>query len=576
MLFMKVLLCIDNNLQYDTRIKRHIMAIAEKVEEVHVLARAIPDKSIHIHAPNIKITFVRTSQKQLLKSKCFYKLAKKYGLYDELKSIYPLLDQAFGIQDEMILEYFNWLSSILKGGRWKEICERKSERMTLYEAHEYIVSFLNNSIEMAIQASWICADVIICNDIDTLLCGVLHKKINHSRIIYDIHDITCDISPGMFPLEYCQMLMLYEKTFIKYANIIMGVGDYLLKWVQFHYKITTLCIPIYSCNKKEDLKYILPKKYSDHVIRIYFHGLAFEARNLDKIVYAAKNYEQIHLIFRCIDNLYLDKIKRLVLKLGMQDRVKFLSMVETNQILKSCNQDGDIGIYASKATGCVNWAASFTNKFMEYLGAALPVITTDSEDQANIVRKYNCGFVLKDDSVDSIEEIYREILSKRKLLSKFSKNAWQVSKDIFDWDIYKERLLDIVFNNEIRLEEYSIGKLTGEQLQQIQDWEEEDQNNFVPFSINIKCIVTKFVKIKCKKYLYFDSIYDLISDFVYHICLISLFLIINKTCILSEIGIKNMYIKILFFCSILFFLKSSIFCCVKFIYKFIRKIGRKV
>ena len=40
---MRIIVCIGNNLKYDTRVKRHVKAIANYGHDVHVIASPVPD-----------------------------------------------------------------------------------------------------------------------------------------------------------------------------------------------------------------------------------------------------------------------------------------------------------------------------------------------------------------------------------------------------------------------------------------------------------------------------------------------------------------------------------------------------
>lgn len=310
---MKVLVCIDNNLKIDTRLKRHVSTIAAKTDSVHVLVRANPKEGFGLELPNVTHSFFDEQNFKyrltVMPSK-IRKTAKALGIYNEILKVCPFLISNEFYQENVMSAYSEFLGKNLRGGRWKEITGREAEEMSMQQAMSYVVSFLINSIYMAKEASKFAADVILCNDVDTLLCGVVHKKKYHSRVVYDVHDIMCDISPKVFPLLYSEMLMKFESIFIHAADRVMGVGDYLLQWEQMHYGISAPCIPIYSCNKKEYLEGIFPKKYAGNKpIRIYFHGYAFEARKLDVMVKAVRNIEGIKLVFRSDSNDYLDGIK---------------------------------------------------------------------------------------------------------------------------------------------------------------------------------------------------------------------------------------------------------------------------
>ena len=481
---MKVLVCIDNNLQNDARLKRHVSAIAEIAESVHVLARPNPNTKFGLDLPNVSYSFFDYEVDKMVKPKKIRKLLKQLNVYDEICKICPFLNYNEYYDAELMKAYQLYLKKCTESERWKDITGRQAEHMDEQPAMSYVVSFILSSIYMAEMASEIEADVVLCNDVDTLLCGIVHKKKYNSRIVYDIHDVTCDISPNVFPLIYSEMLMYYEKNLIQSVDTVMSVGDYLLSWVQYHYNILVPCVPIYSCGDKKYLQNVECKKFDNSEIRIYFHGAAYEARNLDVMVQALLEVEGIRLVFRCPLNEYMNGIKKLVTNLKLEHRVDFLDTVRSEDLILSANKDGDVGIYASVPEGCVNWTASFTNKFMEYLGAGLPIITTRTPDQSAVIEKYHCGFILQDDTIESMSKVYKEVLARKDELAIMARNAYKVGHEVFDWDIYKERLKRIITNDNIQ--DIQLEKICGEKAIDICQWECYEEQNDVKFESFLK------------------------------------------------------------------------------------------
>lgn len=516
---MKVLLCVDNNLQNDTREKRHIMKLVEQGNTVHVLCRPNPSEEFGMDVKGVSHTFFDFDHMPHPITPQLRKMAQEWGILNELERSCPVILSDKYFDEKEIVRYSDIISKRVEGGRWADIRKRISEEMSSADAMSFLITFLESSMLMAQVAESIQADVIICIDIDTLLCGVIHKKKYHSRLIYDIQDVTCDISPGLFPQIYSNMLMMYEKQFVQYADAVISVGNHLLKWAQVRYGITVPCVPIYSCSQKEYLEGIEPKQYYDERLRIYYHGLIFEARKIDNIIKALAQVDEIELVLRTGDSEYTDEIRRLIEKLELTDRVKFLEMVPTESVLKAANQDGDIGIYVSNVENCVNWASSFTNKFVEYLGAALPVITTNAEDQARIVREHQCGYVLKDESVESIVQVFEEIKKNKSALEQMSVNSWRVAREVLDWNIYSSLFYGTVVGEQAIIEQGKMAPLTDKEQKQLGEWEKEDIINLRKTSLKRKRFIKK-VKDKMLHFIYREGkkqvLFDIsIAAFIY-------------------------------------------------------------
>lgn len=482
---MKVLVCIDNNLKMDSRLKRHIKAIAKVVDEVHVLARPNPNHDFGLDIANVTYSFFEIDYSHYSDNEIMKKAMKDLNVYEEIEEICPFINCSDYYAEEIVEAYDEWLSDTMKGGRWQDVLNGTPEQMPLSSAMSYTHIFLLNSVFMAYRASNIKADVILCNDIDTLLCGVVHKKKYGSRLIYDIHDATYDISPGVFPMMYRKMLVKYEYQFSKYPDAVMSVGKHLLRWVKRHYGLKQLCVPMYSCNEEDVLQGVKAKHYSnDTPIRVYFHGAAYAARKLDIMVQALPKVKDIELVFRCDNNEYIQEVKKLAEKIGVKERVHFLEMVPTNEVVIAANKDGDIGIYASIPDGCINWASSFTNKFVEYLGAGLPILTTKAEDQMRIVQKYKCGFILESDSVECMENAFKEIISNRDKLDTMSRNSWKVARTKLNWTSLEQTLVSLILGKNVIKGKLSTLSLMDKHT--LREWEKQDLQNAISFDMLVK------------------------------------------------------------------------------------------
>ncbi|MDD3138579.1 MAG: glycosyltransferase [Lachnospiraceae bacterium] len=439
---MKAIVCISNNVVRDSRVKRQINALADEYEQVHVVAVAQPDPEFGVKRENVTYSFAEIKHNRYPATVQIREKLKAWDLYSEMKKYCPILESdRYNSYFEMkyICKQFHILTS---SGRYEEIQNRNAEKMKLEPAISYIIYFLENSIEIALEAQKYDADVIVCNDEDTLLAGVLHKKNKGTRLIYDVHDLLSDVTENVFPLIYSEMLCLYEKNMIHYADAVIGAGKYLLEWVGEHYELNVPVIPIFNCGNSEEI-HVEKKKFDAPNIRFYYQGLAYPNRNLELLIEAAKGLKNVEIVIRSDENEYIESIKKLAAGLDMDKSVTFLKMVPTEEVYSAANRDGDIGVYLADPQKSINWKASFTNKFLEYLVAGLPVITTDARDQAEVVKKYQCGYVLKSNSIEELRRLLIKIVENRDELKSKSECAMHVGKEIFNWDIYRRKMLDV-------------------------------------------------------------------------------------------------------------------------------------
>jgi glycosyltransferase involved in cell wall biosynthesis len=86
-------------------------------------------------------------------------------------------------------------------------------------------------------------------------------------------------------------------------------------------------------------------------------------------------------------------------------------------------------------------------KFSEYCAMGKPILTTNVGDPADLVKRYKCGIVIKDNQPNTIEEGILELKSKsRDELFKMGKQARRLAEDEFDWNKIVNNLLSEINN----------------------------------------------------------------------------------------------------------------------------------
>lgn len=438
----KVIVCITNNVVSDSRVKRQINALADQFESVHVIAMSSPSSDFGIERRNVTHSFANSVYDFYRPISFFRKHLKRWGLFQEMLDIAPVLEYcSFKMKENYYTAKYNYLAS---SGRYAEIRNRKASNETGAQAIGYILAFFYTSISMALEAEKYEADAIICNDADTLLAGVVHKKARGTRLIYDLHDLRADLSEELFPLMYSEQTVLFENHFIRYADAVMGATKSLLEWAQLHYEISVPIIPIYNCGNNTNVL-IENKEYTNKdKLVLYYHGYAYKVRKLELLINAVAPLDHVEAVIRSEANDYIEELKKMAADLKIENKVHFVDLVSTDQVYQAANRDGDIGVYLTDPSACINWRCAFTNKFLEYLTAGLPVITSDTREQAEVVSKYDCGWVLKDLTVEGLQNLIMEIARQKEQLSAKSRNAAETGRNVFCWDIYKKKLIDLV------------------------------------------------------------------------------------------------------------------------------------
>ena len=370
---MNILMFISNNLSFDTRVKRHLKTLAPTSDQLTVFLRPIPDESIHLALPNLDYHFFKWVPLPYPASQTLCKNAKEMDVLQDILPACPLLlDDEYYMKNNMVFQQ-ELQDKMIHAKRWEEVLEGIPEEADLLSQIGWVISFMDCTIQWAYEGINYPADVVYCNDIDTLLCGVAHKKKYGSRLIYDEHDIYSDMFPGHFPRMHRNLLALLEYKLLPYVDVLLGVSESEINWIKKTNGVRVQSAVICNCTDSDAVS-SFSSKTPQVPLRVYYHGTIDNSRGVAETIKALALVDDVILVLRCFDCDYLETMKELVKELSLQKRVSFLTPVESTIVAKVAREDGDIGIHACSNIKSIDIEVSLTNKFIEYLTAGLPVI----------------------------------------------------------------------------------------------------------------------------------------------------------------------------------------------------------
>ena len=428
------------------RVLRQLSTFSEAFEKVIVCARPIPDSTVYYHADNVK--WIWFENEEILRGdqmRRICELSKKYGIYEEIVSIFPTVLDEYYADSENGIEYEMEIQKILMShSRWDEVREGAPGETPDEIQHDWALYNLDLFFQWADLVANENADIVYCNDFDTLLCGVVHKKVHGSRFVYDEHDLYCDSFPYLFPLIYRYFIAQFEFKFIKYADAVISVSESATEWIAKTYDLidTPLFVPNCKDVKEESL---VRGDEIDYPIRLYFQGFVDAGKGLGEVIEAIKDSDEAVLHLRCFENDYLTGLKEFVKINKLEEKVKFLEPVSPLDVISATYTDGDIGLTIMGGETSIGLRNTITNKLIEYLTAGLPVIVSAGMfDQAGIVKKYDAGFVIGAGIGDELPGILDEIRENPGILKTKSINAGRAADKLFRWEIYQDSFLKTV------------------------------------------------------------------------------------------------------------------------------------
>lgn len=443
---MKLLVTVAGSLKFDTRVKRHAAYLSECFSETEVLCLPRGDKEIHLSGGKIKQTFAPLpTMRDGTKGGGLARQAQKLGLFAPLAAAFPwaALSMPSPPQD--------YHQKCLEAQKTQLAAESFADVRNAACAPDSpndlvnLFAILGGWLAMAHRAVQIPADVVLCNDLDTLFCGVAHKLKYGSRLVYDAHEIYFDQTVGGQPRIWKNTMPLLERELIQHADYVTGVSESLVNWLRKTYAFGAPSAVLPNSSRFAPPKAYPPKALAQNGVRLYYHGVSDESRGIEGIINALPFLPgEYSAVLRLLPSDNLAALKAEAQKAEAENRIGWPAPVSADDIVQKSREDGDIGVFTPSPSmaKCVNYTVVLANKLIEYLKAGLPVISTPWQEHTRILSQYNAGIIVPNGTGEEVAAAAREIAQDPQKYEEMSANALRAAKELFSWEQSAKKLAD--------------------------------------------------------------------------------------------------------------------------------------
>ena len=131
----------------------------------------------------------------------------------------------------------------------------------------------------------------------------------------------------------------------------------------------------------------------------------------------------------------MDILKRMVVDLKLDDKVKFIGKVTFEKLLQYTHH-ADLGLTIDKDTN-INYRYSLPNKFFDYIHAGVPVLASNLVEIQKIIVQYSVGDCIDNHNPVHIAAKINHILNDTATLQMWKKNT-KIAAAELNWE--KEEL----------------------------------------------------------------------------------------------------------------------------------------
>ena len=302
-------------------------------------------------------------------------------------------------------------------------------------------------------------EVVHCNDLDTLLVGILAKRCYGTRVVFDAHEFF-PVSDSLCRRLDIAFFTAIEKRLIRQADEVVTVSPPLAEAMRKAYALPRVhSVPNAEpwVERKAGTATISPlDAVAAGRVKFLFQGRFAAERGIREMIegFALVDHEKAALFLRGPENAWRRDAVALAATLGLLERsVYFLDPVREDELVAAA-AEADVGIIPYKPAA-LNERLACPNKLSQYLHAGLLVMTNDLPYVRSLLNEADAGLWYASSDLATFAAAVRRIVDDPDFLRRGKENARRFAQTQFNWQRFAPTLHRLYRGAEQRASERS-------------------------------------------------------------------------------------------------------------------------
>jgi glycosyltransferase involved in cell wall biosynthesis len=278
-------------------------------------------------------------------------------------------------------------------------------------------------------------DILLSNDLDTLLPNYLISKIQQKKIVFDSHELFPEVPELVNRPKIKKIWLFLEKGILPNLKNNYTVCKSIAHFYKKKYKTdfeTIMNLPTRKEVKKSTFSFETNNKKI-----ILYQGAINVGRGLENLI-ETMNFLENHLLIIIGDGDIYKSLNKIVDVKNLHNKVIFLGKIAPQTLFK-LTPLANLGISLEEDLG-LNYRFALPNKIFDYIQAEVPILVSNLPEMSAIVKHYNVGEVVLNRTPKKMANQIKQLLEKD-----FTQEL-KVAKEKLIWEKQEEKLLAI-FNN---------------------------------------------------------------------------------------------------------------------------------
>lgn len=295
--------------------------------------------------------------------------------------------------------------------------------------------YANYNIRLFIFLLFAKKDILLANDLDTLLTNYLASKIQNKKLIYDSHELFPEIPELTNRSTVKKVWSWLEKMLLpKLKNsytVCKSIADYYQEKYQTNFKVIKN-LPL----KKEVALGEFPFKIDDKKVILY-QGAINVGRGLELMINTMPMLKNYILVIIGSGDI-LNDLKKLVIDKNLQHQVHFLGRILPEELQK-LTPLATLGISLEEDLG-LNYKFALPNKIFDYIQAEVPILVSNLPEMKQVVNHYKVGEILEKRTPKNLADLIKYISTNNYT------NQLKKAKQELIWQQQEQELIAIFEN----------------------------------------------------------------------------------------------------------------------------------
>lgn len=236
------------------------------------------------------------------------------------------------------------------------------------------------------------ADLVVANDLDTLLACRLVTRFRGIPLVYDSHEFFTEVPELQGRFARKVWLAIERRIFPKLRHVITVNGS-IAQAYRERYGVPVEVVR--NIPMARELGPLPSRKDLDlpedrFILVLQGSGINVDRGGEEAVLAMKELPEALLLVIGGGDAWPI--LERLVKENGLEERVRLIGRMPYDRMMQY-TRNADLGLSLDKDTN-LNYRFSLPNKLFDYFRAHIPVLVTDLPEVAALVRRYDAGMVI--------------------------------------------------------------------------------------------------------------------------------------------------------------------------------------